>query len=94
MTGAALVRDVAEVFEQGDAAEPERNPFGRMFDGTPVEYDWDPRLSEADRAQRRLAREGAEALAATGATAAAAAGAGARAAAAAAVAAGKAEKAE
>ena len=32
-----------------DGKEPEKNPFGRMFDGTPIEYDWDPRLSPEER---------------------------------------------
>jgi len=32
-----------------DGQEPEKNPFGRMFDGTPIEYDWDPRLSLEER---------------------------------------------
>lgn len=32
-----------------DGQEPEKNPFGRMFDGTPIEYDWDPRLSPEER---------------------------------------------
>jgi hypothetical protein len=32
-----------------DGREPEKNPFGRMFDGTPIEYDWDPRLSPEER---------------------------------------------
>ena len=43
--------ELASVFEPLRAdAEPDSNPFGRMFaDGAPVEYEWDPRLSPAQR---------------------------------------------